>query len=696
MNKIRYDDTIVKMFLIASLFWGAAGMLAGLTLALQLADWHFNFGLKYITFGRLRPLHTNAVIFAFAGNAIFCGVYYSTQRLCKARLFSDLLSRIHFWGWQLIIALGGTSFLFGITAGKEYAELEWPLDIMVALIWLVFAFNFFGTLFKRREKHLYVALWFYMGTIVTITILHVVNSLEIPVSLTKSYPIYAGVQDALVQWWYGHNAVGFFLTTPFLGMMYYFLPKAAGRPVYSYRLSIMHFWALVFLYIWAGPHHLHYTALPDWAQSLGMVFSVMLLAPSWGGMINGLLTLRGAWDKLRTDPVLKFFAAAVTFYGMSTFEGPLMAIKSVNALSHYTDWTVGHVHNGALGWVGLLIFGMVYWLVPRLWRTELYSKSLANAHFWLALIGILFYIVSLWAAGITQGLMWKQFTPDGLLAYPNFVETVTKLIPFYWGRALGGSLFLTGMILLIINVIKTARAGSFADEEVVVPEATVNLHPPTHWHAVLERKPMVLALLTLLVILIGGTAEMVPTFLIKSNIPTIASVKPYTPLELTGRDIYIREGCYLCHSQMIRPFRDEVERYGEYSKPGEFVYDHPFQWGSKRTGPDLQRIGGKYSNLWHIRHLDDPRVTSPGSVMPRFHFLLEDKLDLSTLTRKIHVMRTLGVPYTDDEEHNALGLAEAQAQSISQNLEQDGVMGMADKDVIALIAYLQSLGRALK
>ncbi len=696
MNKIRYDDTIVKMFLIASLFWGAAGMLAGLTLALQLADWHFNFGLKYITFGRLRPLHTNAVIFAFAGNAIFCGVYYSTQRLCKARLFSDLLSRIHFWGWQLIIALGGTSFLFGITAGKEYAELEWPLDIMVALIWLVFAFNFFGTLFKRREKHLYVALWFYMGTIVTITILHVVNSLEIPVSLTKSYPIYAGVQDALVQWWYGHNAVGFFLTTPFLGMMYYFLPKAAGRPVYSYRLSIMHFWALVFLYIWAGPHHLHYTALPDWAQSLGMVFSVMLLAPSWGGMINGLLTLRGAWDKLRTDPVLKFFAAAVTFYGMSTFEGPLMAIKSVNALSHYTDWTVGHVHNGALGWVGLLIFGMVYWLVPRLWRTELYSKSLANAHFWLALIGILFYIVSLWAAGITQGLMWKQFTPDGLLAYPNFVETVTKLIPFYWGRALGGSLFLTGMILLIINVIKTARAGSFADEEVVVPEATVNLHPPTHWHAVLERKPMVLALLTLLVILIGGTAEMVPTFLIKSNIPTIASVKPYTPLELTGRDIYIREGCYLCHSQMIRPFRDEVERYGEYSKPGEFVYDHPFQWGSKRTGPDLQRIGGKYSNLWHIRHLDDPRVTSPGSVMPRFHFLLEDKLDLSTLTRKIHVMRTLGVPYTDDEEHNALGLAEAQAQSISQNLEQDGVMGMADKDVIALIAYLQRMGTDIK
>ena len=564
------------------------------------------------------------------------------------------------------------------------------------MIWLVFAVNFFGTLFRRREKHLYVAIWFYMATIVTITVLHVVNSLEIPVSLTKSYPVYAGVQDALVQWWYGHNAVGFFLTTPFLGIMYYFLPKAAGRPVYSYRLSIMHFWALVFLYIWAGPHHLHYTALPDWAQSVGMVFSVMLLAPSWGGMINGLLTLRGAWDKLRTDPVLKFFAAAVTFYGMSTFEGPLMAIKSVNALSHYTDWTVGHVHNGALGWVALLIFGMVYWLVPRLWRTELYSRALANAHFWLALVGILFYLVSMWAAGITQGLMWKEFNADGMLAYPNFVETVTKLIPFYWGRALGGSLFLTGTILLVINVVRTVRAGSFAEEEAIVPDAPSDSHAPAHWHAVLERKPLLLAFATLVVVLIGGLVEMVPTFLIRSNIPTIASVKPYTPLELQGRDIYVREGCYNCHSQMIRPFRDEVERYGEYSKPGEFVYDHPFQWGSKRTGPDLQRVGGKYSNLWHVRHLDDPRVTSPGSVMPRYHFLLTDRLDLTILPRKIHVMRKLGVPYTDDEENHAVDLAEAQAKAISADLEVEGLRGMDKKEIVALIAYLQRLGTDVK
>ena len=458
MIKVKYDDAIVKMFLIASLFWGAAAMLAGLTLALQLADWHFNFGLKYINFGRLRPLHTNAVIFAFAGNAIFCGVYYSMQRLLKTRLYSDLLSRLHFWGWQIIIALGGTGFLFGITAGKEYAELEWPLDVLVAVVWLVFAANFFGTLFRRREKQLYVAIWFYMGTIVTITVLHVVNSLEIPVSLTKSYPIYAGVQDALVQWWYGHNAVGFFLTTPFLGLMYYFMPKAAERPVYSYRLSIMHFWALVFLYIWAGPHHLHYTALPDWAQSLGMVFSVMLLAPSWGGMINGLLTLRGAWDKLRIDPVLKFFAAAVTFYGMSTFEGPLMSIKSVNALSHYTDWTIGHVHSGALGWVGYVSFGAIYCLVPWLWnKREVYSLKLVNWHFWLSTIGIVFYIAAMWVAGIMQGLMWRAYTALGFLEY-SFVETVEAMHPMYVIRALGGALFLLGALVMVYNIYMTIRS----------------------------------------------------------------------------------------------------------------------------------------------------------------------------------------------------------------------------------------------
>jgi cytochrome c oxidase cbb3-type subunit I/II len=699
MINVRYDDKIVKMFLIATLVWGAVGMTAGVLAALQLADWHFNFGLKWITFGRLRPIHTNAVVFAFAGNAIFCGVYYSSQRLLKARLFSDLLSRIHFWGWQLIIVLAALSFAFGITTGKEYAELEWPIDILVAVVWLIFAYNFFGTLARRREKHLYVALWFYIGTIITITVLHVVNSLAIPVSLTKSYPIYAGVQDALVQWWYGHNAVGFFLTTPFLGLMYYFVPKAAGRPVYSYRLSIMHFWALVFLYIWAGPHHLHYTALPDWAQSLGMVFSIMLLAPSWGGMINGLLTLRGAWDRLRTDPVLKFFAAAITFYGMSTFEGPLMSIKSVNALSHYTDWTVGHVHSGALGWVALLVYGMVYWLVPRLWNTRLHSVAMANAHFWLALVGILFYVVTMWAAGVTQGLMWKEFTADGLLAYPAFLETVTKLNPYYWGRALGGIIFLAGLVLLLVNVARTARAGRFADEEVSLPGTPPEHAASTismHWHAVVERKPLVLGLLTLVVVSIGGVAELLPTLLIRGNIPTIASVKPWSPLELHGRDIYVREGCYTCHSQMVRPFRDEIARYGEYSRPGEFIYDRPFQWGSKRTGPDLHRVGGKYSHLWHLRHFEDPRVTSPGSVMPSYAFLLRDPLDLGLLPRKVRVMHMLGAPYSADERARAVEIARAQAAEIAADLERDGVPGMADREIIALIAYMQRLGTDIK
>ena len=700
MLKVKYDDKIVRMFLLATLAWGVIGMTAGLWLALELADWHFNLGLKHLNFGRLRPFHTNVVIFAFGGNAIFCGVYYSTQRLLKARLFSDALSWIHFWGWQAVILLGGIGFLSGVTTGKEYAELEWSLDVVLAVVWLVFAANFFGTVARRREKHLYVALWFYMGTILTITVLHVVNSLAVPVSLTKSYPVYAGVQDALVQWWYGHNAVGFFLTTPFLGLMYYFVPKAAERPVYSYRLSVMHFWALVFLYIWAGPHHLHYTALPDWAQNLGMVFSVMLLAPSWGGMLNGLLTLRGAWHKLRTDPILKFFAASITFYGMATFEGPLMSIKSVNALSHYTDWTIGHVHAGAIGWVGLLIFGMIYWLVPRLWRTPLHSQAQANAHFWTALVGILFYLISMWIAGIAEGLMWKEFTREGVLAYPNFVEIVTKLAPCFWLRAFGGSLYLGGLFLMVYNVARTiGSAPKPVDEEALVPEPRPDEAQPAlarYWHTVLEGRPLSLALLTAVVIAIGGIVEMVPTFLIESNVPTITAVKPYTPLELEGRDIYVREGCYNCHSQMIRPFRDEVARYGDYSKPGEFVYDHPFQWGSKRTGQDLQRVGGKYNHLWHLRHLDDPRLTSPGSIMPAYRFLLYARLDLGLLPDKMKVMRKLGVPYSDAEVKNCVSLAKAQAQGIAGALQAEGVAGMEDKEVVALIAYLQRLGTDIK
>ncbi len=453
---ISYDEKIVRQFVIATAVWGTVGMLVGVLIALQLSFWKANMG-PLLSFGRLRPLHTNAVIFAFAGNAIFAAIYYSTQRLCKARMFSDTMSRIHFWGWQAIIVSAAITLPLGLSTSKEYAELEWPIDIAIAVVWVIFAVNFFMTLKQRRERHMYVALWFYIATIVTVAVLHIGNSLEVPAALFKSYPIYAGVQDAFVQWWYGHNAVAFFLTTPFLGLMYYFLPKAAERPIFSYRLSIVHFWSLVFIYIWAGPHHLIYTALPEWAVTLGMVFSVMLWMPSWGGMINGLFTLRGAWYKLRDSVVLKMYVIGITFYGMSTFEGPMLSVKSVNALSHYTDWTIGHVHAGALGWNGFMTFGMIYWLLPKLWRTDLWSKRLATTHFWVGTIGMLLYVMSMYTAGITQGLMWRAFDDAGRLLYPDFVETVTQIVPMYWVRFVGGTLYLSGTIMLSINMWMTIR-----------------------------------------------------------------------------------------------------------------------------------------------------------------------------------------------------------------------------------------------
>ena len=451
-----YDEQITRLFVLATVAWGFVGMLVGLLLALQLPFPDANLG-EYLSFGRLRPLHTNAVIFAFAGNAIFAAIYYSTQRLCKTRMYSDWMSRFHFWGWQGIIVSAAITLPLGYTTSKEYAELEWPISIAIAVVWIVFAINFFATLKNRRVKHMYVALWFYIATIVTIAVLHVGNNLAIPVGAFESYPIYAGVQDALVQWWYGHNAVAFFLTTPFLGLMYYFLPKAAERPVFSYRLSIVHFWSLVFIYIWAGPHHLIYTAVPEWAATVGMLFSLMLWMPSWGGMINGLFTLRGAWHKLRESVVLKMFVVGITFYGMSTFEGPMLSVKSVNALTHYTDWTIGHVHSGALGWNGFMTFGMIYWLLPRLWRTPLWSDKLANAHFWVGTLGILVYVVSMYVSGITQGLMWRAFDDAGRLMYPDFMETVVQVIPMYWARFIGGSLYLSGMIMLVVNTYMTIR-----------------------------------------------------------------------------------------------------------------------------------------------------------------------------------------------------------------------------------------------
>ena len=696
----KYDNVTTRNFLVATVVWGLIAFLVGLTAAIQLFYPDLNLDLPWLTFGRLRALHTNGAIFAFVGNAIFAGVYHSMQRLLKTRMASDVLSKIHFIGWQLIIVSAVITLPMGFTSSKEYAELEWPIDIAIALVWVIFGINMFWTILKRRERHLYVAIWFYIATFVTVAVLHIVNNIELPVSAFKSYSVFAGVQDALVQWWYGHNAVAFFLTTPVLGLMYYFLPKAAERPVYSYRLSIIHFWALIFIYIWAGPHHLLYTALPDWAQSLGTVFSIMLIFPSWGGMINGLLTLRGAWDRVRDSAVLKFFVVAISAYGMATLEGPLLSLKNLNAIAHYTDWIPAHVHIGTLGWNGFLIFGMIYWLLPRLYQTSLYSEKLANWHFFIGTLGIVFWALPMYVAGFTQSMMWKQFNPDGSLLYGNFLETVTQIIPMYMLRAFGGLLYLVGATLLVINVVRTIKSGSLLrNEEASAPALAKRYQKEKgeYWHRWIERRPVTLLFWSTVVILIGGAVEIIPTMKIDANVPKLEAVKPYTPLELAGRDLYIREGCNACHSQMVRPFRSETARYGEYSKAGEFVYDHPFLWGSKRTGPDLHRVGGKYPDSWHYYHMKDPTIMSPGSIMPRYGWLLTNALDFESIPPKIEAMITLGVPYTAEEAEHADAIALEQAQKIAENLNKDeNIEVLPEDEIVALIAYLQRLGTDIK
>jgi cytochrome c oxidase cbb3-type subunit I/II len=793
---ITYDDKTVRRFMSASIFWGIIGMIVGVLAATQLSWWQMNGkfletitfglvkaeGLSYITFGRIRPLHTNAVIFAFVGNMVFAGIYYSTQRLCKVRTASDLLSKIHFWGWQLIIVGAAVTLPAGLTRGKEYAELIWPLNIGVVLIWVVFGVNFFWTLAKRNEPSLYVSLWFYIATIVTIAMLYIVNHLSLPTSLLHSYPIFGGVQDGLVQWWYGHNAVAFFLTTPILGIMYYFIPKSADRPVYSYRLSIVHFWALVFIYIWAGPHHLLNTALPRWLQMLGMIFSIMLWAPSWAGMLNGLLTLRGAWDKLRTDPVIKFFAAAVTFYGMATFEGPLLSIRAVNALSHYTDWTIGHVHSGALGWNGFMAAGMFYWLAPRLWKTKLWSTGLANMHFWIGLVGILLYVSAMWVAGITQGLMLSETNPGGATLKYEFVETLRAINIHYILRSFGGTLYLIGFVMCAVNIFMTARRGTAEETtaEVRVLETTKRdrmtlseaftadpvtygvlslaflilwLLLPPHadkaalivttiliWKTVVvfkaNSKPwgdyfsrlienyLPFTIMIFIAAAVGGVVQIIPSLLVNraANIEDRVQV-PYTPLELAGRDIYVAEGCYNCHSQMIRTLVPDVLRYGPgkdqgYSRLGESIYDHPYQWGSKRTGPDLAREGGaiaadskvmrigKRDNLWHFNHLIDPRQTSIGSNMPPYPFLAEAKTDFKSLPGKIATQSKLGVPWPAMTKDAIEQSARDQAVEIAESLVKAGAYltdkpdlkdealrrHLSETQMVALIAYLQKLG----
>ena len=744
-QKFSYDNSIVRAFLYAMVVFGVVGFLVGLIVASllffpELPEHLFGTDDPTVSvnsnimglvktqgafgFGRLRMLHTSAVIFAFVGNCIFAGVYYSLQRLLKARMFSDVLSWINFWGWQLVIVSVVVTFLMGINTSKEYAEHEWPIDIMIAVVWIIFGINMFGTIAKRRVRHLYVAIWFYIATWVGITMLHVFNNLEVPLSFAgwKSYSAYAGVKDALVQWWYGHNAVAFFLTTPILGLMYYYLPKAADRPVFSYKLSIIHFWSLIFVYIWAGPHHLLYTALPSWAQALGTTFSIALIAPSWGGMLNGLLTLRGAWDKVRENPVLKFFVVAVTGYGMATFEGPLLATKTLNKIGHYTDWVIGHVHIGALGWNGFMAFGMLYYLLPIMWRTKLWSVKLANWHFWLGTLGIIFYAVPMYISGFTQGLMWKQFNPDGTLVYKNFLDTVTAIIPYYQMRFVGGLLYFSGAILMVVNLIATVRSGSFQKDVPVEAPALANVGTARKEgeskHLWLERMPLYFSVLSAIALAIGGMVEIIPTLTVKDNVPTITSVKPYSPLELEGRDLYIREGCNACHTQMIRPFRDEVVRFngknGQYSKAGEFVFDRPFLWGSRRTGPDLHREGGKNPDTWHFKHMLNPRVTSPGSIMPRYPWLIYNELDRTKTKDKITLLKNVfGAPYTEDQINNVDKIVDEQAAKIVQGIysgdpeikkafdaqkaeQGEAFIPVEKREIIAVIAYLQRLGTDIK
>lgn len=750
---IEFDDQSVRNFMWASVIWGIVGMLVGLIIASQLNFHQLNLNTSFLSFGRLRPLHTNAVIFAFVGNMMFAGIYYSTQRLCKARMASDLLSKIHFWGWQLIIVSAAVTLPLGLSRGQEYAELIWPINVAVALIWVVFGVNFFWTLHKRNEPSLYVALWFYIATVITIAMLYIVNHLSIPTSWTHSYSVFSGVQNALVQWWYGHNAVAFFLTTPILGIMYYFLPKAVERPVYSYRLSIVHFWSLVFIYIWAGPHHLLNTALPTWLQYLGMFFSLMLWAPSWGGMLNGLLTLRGAWDKLRTDPVVKFFIAAVTFYGMSTFEGPLLSIRAVNALSHYSDWTIGHVHSGAMGWNGFMAAGLFYWLAPRLYGTKLYSTAWANFHFWIGTMGILIYVGAMWVSGIMQGLMLNATNPEGTsLMYPAFLDTLTAIRPLMAARIVGGLLYFSGMVLMLVNLVMTARRGAAVNESrevallnrgdkdtMPLKETFINdpiaymfgglllimgwvFLPPgadvaslicagifsviaiqkfrqgtqkwANWYDRLLVNYMPFTVLTFVAVLLGGLIQIIPTVVVNraQNVEDRIQ-KVYTPLELAGRDLYVNEGCYNCHSQMIRTMLPDVLRYGDYSRLGESIYDHPFQWGSKRTGPDLARVGTRYAEDWHYKHMMDPRSTSPGSNMPAYAHLFENKFDQKGLPSKISVMTKLGVPYPMMSGDEIKQKAIEQGIQVVGKLKEKGIAASPDTEIVALIAYLMKLGQ---
>lgn len=730
LESFSYDDSIVRLFLLATVIWGLIASVVGLTVALLLVMPELTIS-KFVSFGRLRPLMTNLAVFGFAGNAVFAGVYYSTQRLCKSRLWNDSLGKLHFWGWQLVNVAAFSTLPLGITQSKTHAELEWPIDILIAVVWIgFFGVNFFMTLKRRRERYLYVSLWFFIATIIGFSFLHVVGNLAVPLSLFKSVPVYAGAQDALVQSWYSHGVIAYFLTMPFMGLMYYFLPKAADRPVFSYKLCIVHFWSFVFISIWAGPYQLNYSSIATWVSSLGLVFSLMLLMPSLAGLTNGLLTLRGAWRKVGSDPVLQFFVAGLVFYGLAVVERSLMSTKTISAVSQYTDRADAITQLGALGWIGFMVFGVLYWLLPKVFQTKLWSAKSASFHALIAAIGLLMYVVFACVAGMNQNSMWKEFNTDGYLANTDFIDVVTAIKPMRWLSLAGGLVYAGGIVMFAINVFKTwqSRPSQYETltiettpqsrddvDETAVAQSRIDgvlnighkldVWQQAMWHRAWEERPLRFAVWTTFAVLLGSVFVLLPTFLIPANCPTIASVKPYTPLELAGRDIYIAEGCASCHSQQVRPLFAETERYGNYSEAGEFAFDRPSLWGQRRIGPDLSREGGKRTGLWHFQHFKDPRAKTEGSVMPSFSHLLATKLDLDSLENRLNAEQQLGTPY-DQELDQADELAKVQARRIAWELAQiGGPMTVAssggeeirvdETQAVALIAYIQRLGTDL-
>jgi cytochrome c oxidase cbb3-type subunit I/II len=719
-ERFTYDDDIVRKFATATIAWGLIATVAGLVGALLLVVPQM-FGVNpRLNFGRLRPLHTNVAIFAFIGNGIFAAIYYSTQRLCKARMWSDVLSRVHFWAWQAIILVGTISLPVGITQGRESAELEWPIDLAIAIVWiLVFGGNFLMTLLHRRERHMYISLWFYIAAIVTVGFLHVFNNVVVPAELWQGDAIYAGVQDAFMQWWYGHNLMAFLLIMPFLGLMYYFVPKASGQPVFSYRLGIIHFWSLVLLYVWAGPHHLHYTAIPEWASSLGMLFGLMLWMPSWGGMVNGLLTLRGSAKQAVSDPALKFFFAALVCYGIFTLEESLLSIKSINGLTQYTDWMIAHVHVGALGWNGLLIFGMLYWLLPRLFQTKIWSDKLVSLHFWLTVLGMGLYVLPIYAAGCQQAWQLQKLNETGYLEFPVFMDTVEALRPFWWLRVVGGVLYVSGVVTLAVNALltwstrpsqydipelsaprfiadftedKPLPASRYADVPMLDAAKRLEVWTRLAWHRQWERFPVKFAVLTGSAVLFATLFQAIPIFLIRGSVPTIATVEPYTPLELAGRHLYIAEGCVNCHTQIVRPLLTETMRHGEYSKPDEFFYDAPALWGSRRIGTDLAREGGRHTSWWHWQHFANPRFEIETSLMPGYGHLLDADLNYQAIEPLVRAASYQGAHYNFDP-NNSEPIARQQAERIAAEIVAQGGPPLTfDKQAVALIAYLQRLG----